>query len=87
MNDKREKDWERLILRQLYELPGREAILIPGMFMPPIMLSNIQRIGIELSKKGFTTAPDRRLGGWHMKLLEPGITALQAAAAQGAMLR
>jgi hypothetical protein len=80
MNEKREKDWERLILRQLYEQPGREAVLIPGMFIPPIMLSNIQRIGNDLSKRGFTTAPNRRMGGWHMKLLEPGINACQGPA-------
>lgn len=77
MTDKREQTWEKLILRRLYEHPGREAILIPSMFTPPILLTNILRIGSELSKKGYTTTPDRRMGGWHMKLLEPGATAAQ----------
>ena len=72
-NAKKERTWEDLIIRQLYQYPSREAILVPTMFAPPILLSNIQRIGAELRKKGFTTAPDRRMGGWHMKLLQPGI--------------
>jgi len=91
MDDKRERTWERVILRRLYDHPGHEAILIPTMFMPPILLSNIQRIGGELNKKGFTTAPDRRMGGWHMKLLDAGIAACQAgnagAPGQGAAFR
>ncbi len=87
MNDKREQEWERLILHRLYDQPGREAVLIPSMFLPPIMLTNILRIGTELSKKGLTTAPDRRLGGWHMKLLEPGITLCQGTPAQRPMMR
>ena len=87
MNDKRDKVWERMILRRLYELPGREAVLIPSMFSPPILLTNILRIGSDLSKRGFTTAPDRRLGGWHMKLLEPGATACQATPGQGPAFR
>ena len=82
MDEKKDRKWEALILRQLYEHPSREAILLPTMFIPPIMLSNIQRIGLELKKKGYTTAPDRRMGGWHMKLLEPGITACQATTGQ-----
>jgi hypothetical protein len=81
MEDKREKNWEKLILRRLYDLPGHEAILIPTMFTPPILLSNIQRMGIELSKKGFTSPPDRRMGGWHMKLLDAGISACQGGTA------
>jgi hypothetical protein len=82
MDDKRDKQWEKLILRRLYEQTGREAILIPSMFMPPILLTNILRIGTELSKRGLTTAPDRRLGGWHMKLLEPGIALCQGTPGQ-----
>lgn len=87
MNEKRDKEWEKLILRRLFEQPGREAILIPGMFLPPIMLSNIMRIGTELSKRGLTTTPDRRLGGWHMKLLEPGIALCQGTPGQTSMMR
>jgi hypothetical protein len=64
---------EELIIRALYENSGHEAILVPQRFTPPIMLSNIFRLGFVLKKKGFTTAPDRRMGGWHMRLLEPGI--------------
>jgi hypothetical protein len=66
---------EQAILQQLYEQPAREAVLVPSMFNPPIMLSNIFRIACQLKKKGFTTAPDRRMGGWHLKLLEAGIAA------------
>jgi hypothetical protein len=62
-----------LILRALYSTAAREAILLPTMFNPPIMLSNIFRIGGILKKKGYTSAPTRRLGGWHLKLLDPGI--------------
>jgi hypothetical protein len=69
---------EELILRALYENPGHEAILIPHRFNPPIMLSNIFRLGCQLKKRGFTTAPDRRMGGWHMRLLAPGIDYCQA---------
>jgi hypothetical protein len=78
MNAKKEKEWEDLILRHLYSQSSREAILLPTMFSPPILLSNIQRIGGELKKKGFTTGPDRRLGGWHMRLLAPGLAYCQA---------
>lgn len=77
MNEKREKDWEESILRLLYSQPAREAILVPTMFSPPILLSNIQRIAGELKKKGYTTGPDRRMGGWHLKLLEPGVAYCQ----------
>jgi hypothetical protein len=65
--------WEALILRQLYSNPGYQAILVPSMFNPPIMLSNIMRIGQMLKGKGFTTGPDRRMGGWHLKLLPAGV--------------
>jgi len=82
MDAKQDKKWEDLILRKLYELPGREAILLPTMFNPPIMLSNIQRLAGELKKKGYTTGPDRRMGGWHLKLLEPGVAACQGTTAQ-----
>jgi hypothetical protein len=82
MTDKRDKEWEKLILRRLFEHPGREAILIPSMFTPPILLTNILRLGTELSKKGYTTPPDRRMGGWHMKLLEPGTAACQGTPSQ-----
>jgi hypothetical protein len=71
---------EDLILRKLYEHAGHEAVLVPSMFQPPVMLSNIFRIGGILKKKGYTTAPDRRLGGWHMRLLEPGILASEKKA-------
>ena len=64
MTDKREQQWQQMILR-LFEHPGREAILIPSMFTPPILLTNILRLGTELSKKGYTSPPDRRMGGWH----------------------
>ncbi len=80
MDDKKEKEREELVLRLLYTQPGREAILLPTMFHPPIMLSNIQRIGFDLKKKGFTTGPDRRMGGWHLKLLEPGVAFCQGTA-------
>ena len=83
MNEKKDLEWENSIVRLLYTSPGREAILLPTMFSPPIMLSNIQRIGFELKKKGFTTGPDRRLGGWHLKLLDPGIKFCQATAPTG----
>ncbi len=79
MDDKKEKKWEDLILRALNERAGREAILVPSMFTPPIMLSNIHRIGCQLKNKGYTTAPDRRMGGWHMRLLEPGVTYCQGS--------
>ncbi len=83
MTDKRELQWEQLILRRLLEHPGREAILIPSMFTPPILLTNILRLGTEMAKKGYTTSPDRRMGGWHMKLLDAGVTACQATPVQG----
>jgi hypothetical protein len=70
MDDLKAQD---LILRALYTSPGREAILIPSMFNPPIMLSVIFRLGGMLKGKGYTTAPTRRLGGWHLKLLDPGV--------------
>ncbi len=63
---------QELMLRRLYEMPNHEGILLPSLFEPPIMLSNIFRIGVVLKSKGFTTAPNRRLGGWHMKLLDSG---------------
>jgi len=69
---------EELIIRALYENTGHEAILVPQRFNPPIMLSNIFRLGCQLKRKGFTTAPDRRMGGWHMRLLAPGIDYCQA---------
>lgn len=72
--DKADEKMEELILRKLYEFPQREAILVPSFFAPPIMLSNIFRLGCKLKQKGFTTQPDRRMGGWHMRLLEPGIS-------------
>lgn len=87
MDDKRERTWQAVILRRLYDHPGHEAILIPTMFVPPILLSNIQRIGGELHKKGFTTSPDRRMGGWHMKLLDAGIAACQSGASPTAHQR
>ena len=62
-----------LILRELYTSPNREAILVPQMFTPPIMLSHIFRLGLKLKGMGYTTGPDRRMGGWHLKLLPPGI--------------
>jgi len=68
---------ETAILRKLYEHPGHEAILVPQMFVPPLMLSNIFRLSGQLKKKGMTTGPDRRMGGWHLKLLEPGIAYCQ----------
>lgn len=77
MNAKKDKNCEELILRFLYDQPGREAVLVPTMFRPPIMLSNIQRLGGELKKKGYTTGPDRRMGGWHLRLLEPGVAFCQ----------
>jgi hypothetical protein len=67
-----------LMLRALYSQAGREAILLPSMFNPPILLSNIFRLGGVLKKKGYVTVPMRRLGGWHMKLLEPGISYCEA---------
>ncbi len=71
-----------LILRALHSSPGREAILVPSMFNPPILLSHIFRLGGVLKSKGYTTPPNRRLGGWHMKLLEPGIAYCEAGVAQ-----
>ena len=68
---------EAAILRKLYEHPGHEAILLPQMFAPPMMLSNIFRLSCQLRKRGMTTGPDRRLGGWHLKLLEPGVAFCQ----------
>ena len=78
MDDLKAQD---LMLRQLYVHPGREAILLPSMFNPPILLTNIFRVGGILKSKGYTTAPNRRLGGWHFKLLEPGIAYCEAAPA------
>lgn len=83
MDDKKDKKWEDLILRALNEHAGQEAILVPSMFTPPIMLSNIFRIGCQLKGKGYTTAPDRRMGGWHLRLLEPGKTYCQGSSAPG----
>jgi hypothetical protein len=79
MDAKMDRKCEELILRKLYDLPGREAILLPTMFNPPIMLSNIHRLGGEMKKKGYTTNPDRRMGGWHMRLLPPGVDACEGA--------
>ena len=78
MNAKKDKECEELILRFLYAQPGREAILLPTMFSPPILLTNIQRLTGELKKKGYTTGPDRRMGGWHVRLLEPGAAFCQS---------
>jgi len=64
---------QTLILHALYTSPGREAILVPSMFHPPIMLSNIFRLGGVLKGKGYTTSPTRRQGGWHLKLLDTGV--------------
>jgi hypothetical protein len=71
-----------LIIRTLHSSPGHEAILVPSLFNPPILLTNIFRLGGLLKSKGYTTAPNRRLGGWHMKLLGPGIAYCEANAAQ-----
>lgn len=71
--ENKDSRWETSILHQLYSHPGHEAILVPSMFNPPIMLSNILRLGLVLKGKGFTTGPDRRMGGWHMKLLPAGV--------------
>jgi hypothetical protein len=71
--ENKDSKWESSILRQLYSQPGHEGILVPAMFNPPILLSNIQRLGMVLKNRGYTTGPDRRMGGWHMKLLAPGI--------------
>ncbi|MDB6021356.1 MAG: hypothetical protein JWQ04_1213 [Pedosphaera sp.] len=67
-----------MILRHLFTNPGREAILVPSMFTPPIMLSNIFRIGGVLKGRGYTTAPVRRMGGWHIRLLDPGMAYCEA---------
>jgi hypothetical protein len=77
MDTRDDSKLEELILRELSSQTSKEAILIPAMFKPPIMLSNIFRIALKLKAKGFTSAPDRRLGGWHLKLLGPGIDHLQ----------
>jgi hypothetical protein len=73
---------EELILRALQEHPGHEAVLVPAMFNPPIMLSNIFRLACQLKHKGYTTPPDRRMGGWHLRLLAPGIAHCQGLSAQ-----
>ena len=73
---------EELILRELYSHPGREATLVPAMFDPPIMLTNIFRISCGLKRKGYTTGPDRRMGGWHLRLLGPGIAFCEGNAGQ-----
>lgn len=67
------------ILRTLFISPNYEAILIPSLFNPPIMLTNIFRLGGVLKSKGYTTAPNRRMGGWHLRLLDPGVASCQAA--------
>lgn len=77
MDAKADEKMEELILRKLHEYPGHEAVLVPSLFAPPIMLSNIFRIGCQLKRKGFTTQPDRRMGGWHMKLTPPGVAFCQ----------
>ena len=69
---------EELILHELYAHPGGEAILVPTMFQPPLMLTNIFQTACQLKRKGFTTGPDRRLGGWHLRLLEPGVSFCQS---------
>jgi len=71
-----------LILRHLHSSPNREAVIVPSTFNPPIMLSHIFRIGGILKGKGFVTWPNRRLGGWHMKLLDPGVAYCESAPAQ-----
>jgi hypothetical protein len=78
MNDEKMQD---LILRALFDSPGHEAVLLPSLFNPPIMLSNIFRVGNLLKSKGYVSAPNRRLGGWHYRLLEPGKAYCQAGPA------
>ena len=75
---------EDLIVRELYTKPGYEAILLPSLFTPPIMLSNIFRIACQLKKKGLTSPPDRRMGGWHLKLKEAGVSYCQDSPGAGA---
>jgi hypothetical protein len=81
MDARNDAKLEDLILRALNEHAGREAVLVPAMFNPPIMLSNILRLACQLKHKGYTTAPDRRMGGWHLRLLEPGIAHCQGLSA------
>ncbi|MDB6065473.1 MAG: hypothetical protein JWR26_1681 [Pedosphaera sp.] len=81
MDAKQDRKFEDLMLHALMERPGHEAVLVPSMFNPPIMLSHIFRIGCAMKGKGYTTAPDRREGGWHFRLLEPGIAHCQSSAA------
>ncbi len=68
----RDGKMEEFILRKLHEYTGHEAVLVQSIFMPPIMLSNIFGFGCILKKRGYTSAPTRRLGGWHLRLLGPG---------------
>ena len=77
MDDAKMQD---LILRQLYDSPGRETVLLPSLFNPPIMLSHIFRLGGIMKSKNLTTAPQRRMGGWHMKLLDAGVAYCEAPA-------
>jgi hypothetical protein len=77
MDPRDDSKLEELILRELNAQASKEAILVPTKFNPPIMLSVLFRIGLSLKSKGYTTAPDRRMGGWHLKLLGPGIEHLQ----------
>jgi len=70
MND--EKMMNAIVL-ELYSSPGREEVLVPSLFNPPIMLSNIFRLGGLLKNKGYTTAPQRRMGGWHLRLMDFGV--------------
>jgi len=84
MDPRADLKMEELILRELYRHPGHEAILLPSLFNPPIMLSNIFRIACGLKKKGYTSAPDRRMGGWHMRLQPMGIAYCEGAWQQAA---
>ena len=67
------------ILRELYASPNREAVLVPSMFEPPIMLSNIFRLGGVLKSRGYLAGPpQRRMSGWHLKLSDAGIAYCEA---------
>jgi hypothetical protein len=70
---------EELILRELYTHPGHEAILVPTLFSPPIMLSVIFRLACQLKKKGYINPPDRRMGGWHLRLTQGGVAFCQTS--------
>lgn len=75
--NKADKKFEEAILRELYHRNKHEAILLPSAFEPPIMLSHIFRVGCALKNRGLTTGPDRRSGGWHLKLTDAGVTFCQ----------